>query len=126
MKKINVKHITHLNNESLRGLDFYQLEISFLQERLDEINGDNTSTEVRQQIDHFQNQLFIHRNAIDELKSLISDNNRSIELQLAKSEPFVDESLGQEHERLNADYLTEEKMFNDLRRDFNRFAAEWM
>lgn len=126
MKKTNVKHIAYLNNESLRGLEFYQLEIHFLQERLDEIAKDNTSAEVRQQIEHFQNQLIIHKDAIDELKSLIRGNTRSIELQLVKTDPFVDETLAAEHAKLNASYLTEEKLFNELRHEFNRFAAEWM
>ena len=126
MKKINAKHIGHLNSASLRGLDFYQLELKFLQERLDEISRDNTGKEVLEKIEHFQNQFFIHRNAIDELKSHIKANNRRIEIQLTENEPFVDEPLVIEHERLYSDYLTEEKMFNDLRHEFNRFAAEWM
>jgi predicted S18 family serine protease len=126
MTKINVKHIANLNNESLRGLEFYQLEIDFLQKRLEEIAADNTAGEVQQQVEHFQNQLIIHTNVIDELKALIKQNTRNIELQLVQSAPFIDEKLAAEHEELNAKYLTEEEIIKMLRHEFNRFAANWM
>ncbi|MGN6180913.1 MAG: hypothetical protein ACTHNW_17150 [Mucilaginibacter sp.] len=126
MKKVNVKHIRHLNSESLRALDFYNQELSFLQERLEEIASDNTAKEVQEKVEYFQNQLLIHQSAIDELKNLITTNNRRLELELLKTDPFVDEPLAKEHKNLYSDYKTEEKLFNDLRHEFNRFAAEWM
>jgi hypothetical protein len=93
---------------------------------LEEIANDNTSAGVLQQIEHFQNQLIIHSNIIDELSKLININMWSIECQLTEANPFVDESLANENEKLNTQYKTEEKMINDLRHEFNRFAAEWM
>jgi len=39
MSQINIKHVANLDNESLRGLDFYEQELGVLQERLDEIAG---------------------------------------------------------------------------------------
>lgn len=126
MKKINVKYIRHLNSESLRALDFYNQEVEFLQERLEEVASDNTAKEVQEEVEHFQNQLLIHRKAIDELKGLITANNRRIEMELLKTDPFVDEPLAKEHKELYGNYQSEEKMFNELRHEFNRFAAEWM
>ena len=126
MSQTNIKHIASLNSESLRGLAFYEQELGFLQERLDELAGDNTGEEVSQKVGHFQNQFIIHKEAIDELKHLIHANNKSMELQLHHTDVFVDQDTANEHRRLNEKYLTEEKMFNDLRHEFNRFAAEWM
>jgi hypothetical protein len=126
MNQINVKHITNLNSESLRGLDFYKQELGFLQERLDEIAADNTGKEVAEKIEYFQNQLIIHRRAVDELRHLIKGNNKSIERQLAETDAFVSEYTAVEHQKLNDQYLTEEKLFSEMRHDFNRFAAEWM
>jgi hypothetical protein len=126
MSQINIKHIANLNSESLRGLAFYEQELGFLQERLDEIAGDNTGKAVSEKIEHFQNQLIIHKEAIDELKHGIHANNKSMELQLHQTDVFVDQKTADEHEKLNEKYLTEVEMLNDMRHEFNRFAAEWM
>lgn len=126
MKKVNIKHINNLNSASLRALDFYNQETGFLQERLDEIVRGNIPKKALEKVEYFQNQLLIHRNVIGELKSLITANNRKIELELLKSDPFVDEPLAEEHKKLYSDYKTEESLFNEMRHEFNRFAAEWM
>jgi len=126
MSQTNIKHVAHLDNESLRGLEFYGQELGILQERLDEIAGDNTGKEVGEKIEHFQNQFLIHRDAIDRLKHQIRANTKNIELEVVKTDPFVDLDSANQHESLNEQYLTEEKMFNQMRQEFNRFAAEWM
>jgi hypothetical protein len=126
IKQVNIKHISNLHNEWLRGLEFYGQELFILQERLDEIATDNTGKEVLVKIDYFQNEIIIHQNAIDELKHLIHANIKKIEQQLLKTELFVEENTAIEHEQLGEQYETEEKMINDLRHEFNRFAAEWM
>lgn len=126
MKQVNIKHICNLHNEWLRGLEFYEQELNIMQERLDEISTDNTGKEVREKIEYFQNEIIIHRNFIDELRGYIHKNLRSMEEQLLKTEVFVTENTAIEHEKLNEQFLTEEKMVNELRHEFNRFAAEWM
>ncbi|MDB5134991.1 MAG: hypothetical protein JWP37_1594 [Mucilaginibacter sp.] len=126
MSQINIKHIANLNSESLRGLAFYEQELGFLQERLDEISGDNTGKEVSEKVEHFGNQLIIHKDVIDELKHLIHANNKSMGSQLHHTDVFVDRNSADEHQQLNEKYGTEEKMFNDFRYEFNRFAAKWM
>jgi len=126
MSQINIKHITSLNSESLKGLEFFEQELGFLQGRLNEIAADYTGKEVSEKIEHFQNQFVIHSNAIDELKHLIHSNKKNMEAQLVKSDVFVDVDTADEHQKLNEQYLTEEKMFNELHHEFNHFAAEWM
>ncbi|CAN5519047.1 hypothetical protein BH09BAC6_BH09BAC6_31970 [soil metagenome] len=126
MSKINIKHIKHLNNEYLRGLDFYLQELGFLQERLEEVAKGNTGAEASEGIEHFQNQLIIHRDYIEELRHLIHANNKRMEEQLQQTWVFVDEKTADEHQALNEQYLIEEKMFNEMRHEFNRFAAKWL
>jgi hypothetical protein len=41
-------------------------------------------------------------------------------------QPFVDAPLAVEHNELNEAWLTEEKMINGLRHEFNRFVGEWL
>lgn len=126
MKEINIKHISNLHSDALRGLEFYEQELEIMQKRLEEIAGDNTGNEVSVNIEHFQNQFLIQNNNIDELKHKIKQNLKTIESQVMSSAGFVD----QDSMSLNADlydqYLTEEKIVNDIRHEFNRFASKWM
>lgn len=126
MKEINIKHVSNLHGDALRGLEFYEQELVILQKRLEEIAGDNTGHDVAVSIEHFQNQFLIQNNNIDELKHKIKENLKAIESQVMSSAGFVD----QDSMSLNADlydqYLTQEKIVNDLRQEFNRFASKWM
>ena len=126
MTKINIKHIKNLNNDCLRGLAFYRQELGILKERLEEIAADNTGKVVAEKVEHFQNQFMIHSYYLDELKQLIHGNDKAIESELLKTSMFVDEDIADKHDQLVDKYRTEEKIFNDLRHEFNRFAAEWM
>ncbi|MGZ3757247.1 MAG: hypothetical protein ACXVAY_07545 [Mucilaginibacter sp.] len=126
MTKINIKHITNLNNDCLRGLAFYQQELDILRGRLEEIAADNTGRIVAEKVEHFQNQFMIHSYYIDELKHLIHANDKAIESELVKTSVFVNEEIADKHDQLVDKYHTEEKIFNELRHEFNRFAAEWM
>lgn len=123
---VNIKHIKNLNNDALRGILFYKQELSILQERLQEVAADNTAKEVQQQVDHFQNQLLIHSKYLDELKHDIQVNDQDIEAELLVTGTMVSEGVAGEHARIHERYVNEEKLFNELRHEFNRFAADWM
>lgn len=126
MKEINIKHISNLHSDALRGLDFYKQEIGILKKRLEEIASDNTGREVAESIEHFQNQFLIQINNIDDLKHRINENIKAIENQVKNSAGFVDQKSADENAGLYDQYLTEEKFINDIRQDFNRFASKWM
>jgi len=126
MKEINIKHISNLHSDALRGLDFYKQEIVILKKRLEEIAADNTGHEVAESIEHFQNQFLIQGNNIDELKHRINENIKAIENQVKNSAGFLDQNSADENSGLYDQYLAEEKIINDIRQEFNRFAAKWM
>ena len=126
MNQINVNHIANLNNDYLRGIEFYKQELNIMQGRLEEIAADNTGKEVSEQVEHFQNQFLIHSNYLDEIKHRIKTDIKRIEQQLHKTHVFVTEDTAVEYDNVNEQYITEEKIFNDLRHEFNRFAAKWM
>jgi hypothetical protein len=126
MKKTSIKHLTFAHQACLRGLDFYEIELRFLQERLDEIAGDNTGHEVSEGIEHFQNQLIIHRDQINQLKHRIEVNLDQVAAELQQSENFIQQATVDAAVQIGLDYDQEEQFFKTLRQDFNRFAAEWM
>lgn len=126
MSQINIKHIANLNNDGLRGIEFYKQELAILQKRLEEIASDNTGKEVSVHVEHFQNQFIIHNNYLDELKHLIHVNDQSIEAQVLVKGVFIDENIAIDHENIYEQYLNEERIFNEIRHEFNRFSAKWM
>jgi len=123
---VNIKHIKNLNNDGLRGIAFYKQELGILQERLQEIAADNTAREVQEKVEHFQNQFLIHGNHLDVLKHDIHVNDEDMEADIMITGTQVSQSVADEHTRIHERYQTEEKILNDLRKEFNRFAAEWM
>jgi hypothetical protein len=126
MKEINIKHISNLHTDALRGLEFYEQELAIMQKRLEEIAGDNTGNEVAVNIEHFQNQFLIQNNNLDELKHKIKQNLKTIESQVMSSAGFVDQDSMSLNANLYDQYLTEEKTINDIRHEFNRFTSKWM
>lgn len=126
MKKISIKHLHNLQNEALRGLDFYKEELTILQHRLEEITADNTGKEAMEQVEHFQNQLIIQKNNIDELRHAVNEHLSVLKAQLEQAPDFVLESSGNVDDLLYDRYQTLAKIINELRQEFNRFAAKWM
>lgn len=126
MKKVSIKHLSFAHQAYLRGLEFYKMELGFLQERLEEIAADNTAREVAEQVEHFQNQLIIHGEQIDNLKHRVKHNLNQLEGDLKLSDNFIRGATVTDADKIAADYNDEEKLFKEMRRDFNRFAAQWM
>ena len=126
MKNTNINHLHHLRNEVLRGLAFYEDELRIVQERLEGIASDNTHREVMEGVEHFQNQLIIQRNNIDELKHEVNVHLDRLKEQLTNSPDFAGETLATANTALYNKYIEVEKTINALRQEFNRFAAKWM
>lgn len=126
MKEINIKHIANLHSDALRALDFYKQDILILRRRLEEIAADNTGHEVAVKVEYFQNQFLIQSNNIDELKHNLNQNLAKVEEQVKASAGFLDQSLAAENSEIYSQYLSLEKVINEIRQEFNRFASRWM
>ena len=126
MKEVNIKHITNLHTDALKALDFYEQDILILKKRLEEIAAENTGREVAEKVEYFQNQFLIQSNNIDELKHKFHQNLGKIEDQIKDSEGFLEQSTVAENTAIYDEYLTLEKIVNDIRHQFNSFASRWM
>jgi len=126
MEKLNIKYLKFNNNALLRSLDFYRIELGFMQERLQEIATDNTGRDVAIKINYFEDQLIIHREQLDILKHRVHEIEDAIKQQEIPSSVFIEKECVEAAEKLADDFATEETIFSDLRKAFNRFAAEWM
>lgn len=118
------QHYEH--TEWLNKLSFYADEISVMQKRVEEIAQKNTAKEVKTKIEHFQNQLLIQKNNIDDLKCHIKDDEKLLKDNIMKNETAVDHRKVEDHSKERQDIEGFESNFNNLRKEFNLFLAEWM
>ncbi len=126
MSKTSITHLDNEHNDWLRALDFYKTELGILRDRLTEVAGKNTNKEVGLNAEHFENQLKIQVSNIDTLRHNINENLAQVSKQSQESAAHIEQSLIEQHEQLRDQYITEEKTLNELRHEFNRFAAKWM
>lgn len=125
--RISVNYLDNTHNDCLRALDFYKHEIDILKGRLTEVAGKNTNKEVLHKAERFENQLSIQRNNIDSLKHDIHHNLQQIKDELSTQKAgYIDAILHTQHNNLYAKFKMEERIINELRHDFNDFAAGWM
>ena len=122
-------HIDDLHFEHQRWekeLKFFLEELPFFQARLEEVAKRYTSKDVLKELDHFQNQLYIERNAMDGLLHDITIHEQEI-ARYAKDHPVaVDHVLFKDHSPLRDKIDTNRKMMHDLKMEFNRYLTKWM
>jgi len=127
MKKISITHVSNEHNSWLRGLDFYKTEINILKGYLTEIAKKNTGPDVMREVEHFENQFTVQQEKIDALNHSIVSNLNHISREAQRSSVhYIDGALLTDHTILGQKYNTEERIANDLRHSFRRFAEQWM
>ncbi len=110
----------------LNKLSFYTDDMAIMQKRIEEIAKKNTAKEVQMQIEHFQNQLLVQANDMDEIKRNIKKDEKQLESNVLKNETAVDHRKVEDHYKEREDVKAFEDNFNKLRKDLNHFAAQWM
>lgn len=118
---LHEEHKTWLNN-----LSFYKDEIKVMQNRISEIAAKNTGSEVLKQVEHFQNQLIIQKNNIDELNHSIKDHENYLENRVNENPTAVDHRTVNDHPKMRDSYNGFDKVFNDLRKELNTFLSKNM
>jgi predicted RNA-binding protein len=114
------------NVEWSNKLDFYKDEIKILQNRLEEVASKNNHKDVLALVETFQNQLIIHRNTIDEIHHKITISEDKLQDEIAKNPVATDHRKVPNHEVEKEEIQIFEKVFNELREEFNRFVSKWM
>lgn len=111
----------------LSALDFYKQELTIMKERLTEIAGKYTSKEVAAEVEHFENQIKVQNENIDQLHHKINKNLHAVAVGVQENNAgYVDVALVEAHDNEKEVFLVTEKVINMLRQDFNHFAAKWM
>lgn len=110
----------------LKALSFYKDELLVATRRLEEVAGKNTEPALGTSIEHFQNQFVIQRTNIDTLSHNIKEFAHFLASDAQQHIGYVDSRFGDLRKKLEEEYTTLEKIINELRHEFNVFAAQWM
>lgn len=97
-----------------KGFAFYRDELEVMSHQLEEITNRDSSVEFLQLVEHFQNQMIVQRNNIDELKHVV---NLYVE-QLKKGAADASQQVV-----LHQKYQDFERVMNLLRHEFAEFLA---
>jgi hypothetical protein len=123
-KSISELHAEH--TEFLNKLNFYKDEIALMRNRVEEVAGKNSNKEVLAHIEHFQNQLIIQRNNIDELSHAVKDHDSYLENRVKENPVSSDVRQVNDHPLMRDNVLQFEKVFNELRHELNSFLSKTM
>lgn len=118
------QHYEH--TEWLNVLSFYKDDIKVMQKRIEEIVQKNTANDIMAQVEHFQNQLIIQQNNIDNMRKHIEKDEQYLLSEVNKNMVAVDHRKVEDHTEERQDIAVFEKNFEDLRKNLNRFLAKCM
>jgi hypothetical protein len=127
MSKSELIYKQHEENvEWSNKLDFYKEEIKILQNRLEEVAEKNNNKDVLALVEQFQNQLIIHRNTNDEIQHKVTLSEDKLQEEINKNPVATDHRKVEYHQNEKEEIQIFEKVFSELREEFNRFVAKWM
>lgn len=114
----------HDHTSWLNKLSFYNDEIVLMQKKLEEANSKNTAVDIRKQVEHFQNQLIIQKNTLEDLRHHIKREEKEIQGMIKKNPVAVDHRSTEDHKDERDQVEIFERNFNQLRQEFNIFLAK--
>lgn len=129
LEKIQKVHIDDLHFEHQRWLSelrFFKDELPIFQNRLEEIANRYSNKDVLKELDHFQNQLSIQSNAMDELMHDINEHEKQLARYAEEHPVAIDHVLFNDHAPFRDRVETNSKIMSELRKDFQAYLAKWM
>jgi hypothetical protein len=118
--------ITSERNSWLRGIEFYQDEIKIMRKRLSEVSNLNTAREIKKKVEQFQNQFEVHEEQLKKLKRAVNSHTIHISNDYENHHGQLNRDTLIEHDTMRDDYVNAEKLFNEMRHDFNRFLSKYL
>ncbi|HMU45931.1 MAG TPA: hypothetical protein PKC72_06150 [Chitinophagaceae bacterium] len=125
MSYTSVSHCGTDHSQWLKSIDFYKDDLITMEDRLLEIVKKNNSKEAMAGIEHFQNQFILQRNNMHDLMHAIHEHDHRIASEAKEHAGKVETILASEHDNLKDQFESFEKIFNELRHEFNLFLSKW-
>ncbi|HPF89741.1 MAG TPA: hypothetical protein PLL57_03700 [Flavobacteriales bacterium] len=116
----------HDQREWLNALSFYKEDISILEHRLEDIVRRNNKPEVMAEVEHFQNQFIREREVIDELRHEIKQEENVLEKEMKDHPVAIEHRYFKDHTELRDRYQTFEKLYRELKQEFQQWLVKWM
>jgi len=110
----------------LRGIEFYQDEIKIMRKRLSEISNANTDKALKTKVEQFHNQFEVHEEQLKKLKHAVNKHAINISTDFENHHGQLERGTLTEHDTMRDDYVNTEKLFNEMRHDFNRFLSKYL
>lgn len=126
MRYVNASLLNYEHFDWLKTIDFYKDDLSVLQKRLAEVAFKNTGKEVMADVEHFQNQLIVQRNNLEELSHGIYEHIHHVVEDSRVHAGRVAETLVSEHSQKKDEFTSLVNVLKGLRKEFNGFLAKWM
>jgi hypothetical protein len=125
-KKVFLSDLHYEHRLWRNELNFYKDELAILQERLDEIVSKNTDHEAVAGVESFQNRFELQRKNLSDLKHKIKKHEQML-ADFAESHPIaIDHVHFIDHTGIRNEMETFTDLYQEMKREFNRFAVKWM
>jgi hypothetical protein len=119
-------NITSEKSSWLRGIEFYEDEIKIMRNRLNEISSNNTARDVKKKVEQFQNQFEVHEEQLSKLRHAVKSHSMHIANDYENHHGQLERKTMIEHDSMRDDYVNTEKLFNEMRHEFNRFLSKYL
>ena len=107
-------------------LDFYNSELTFLENKLSEVVKRNTGKEALSEAEHFQNQFIVQRKTLEDLTERLKKNKHLTYLHSADHAGKIDERLLTDINAIVQETHTFEKIISELRASYKNFLIRWI
>ena len=107
-------------------LDFYNSELTFLENKLSEVVKRNTGKEALSEAEHFQNQFIVQRKTLEDLTQRLQQNKHLVYLQSTDHNGKMDNRLLTDIVTIDKDTHTFEKIISELRASYKKFLIRWI
>ncbi|SDL91884.1 hypothetical protein SAMN05421823_10930 [Catalinimonas alkaloidigena] len=120
-KPLSVLHDDH--QTWTRQLDFYRDELQVLNNRLGEVSIHTTQQDVKAWVDHFETQLIIQNELIDELRHAIGVHEHTLERQAQEYPVASDYRRLEDHAEMRGQMQVFVRLYGEMKNDLNRFLS---
>jgi hypothetical protein len=122
--RLHQQDLHQLFTQWVKNLTFYKEELAVFKNRLSEIAKANNKTEILSMVEHFQNAFIRQSELIDELKHDVNAEETAL-IQKIKEHPVASDHVLYEHPTV----LTErndtfDKLFKELKTEFEQFLSK--
>ena len=107
----------------MKNLTFFKDEMATWQNRLDEVASRNNNPEILKHVEHFQNQFIRQREVLDILNHDLKLADAALAQNAAENPVASDRRLFDQPEGLQDQYLTFEKLYGELKSNFEKFLS---